>query len=104
MKTIKATKLREVLSSKGLDEGFIDRIFKRLQVSKSNTELEKIGKEIEDSKIKIQKLRNDPEYKKMKKKYNLQDVPGIDTDFGKKVDVDDFLKNTQKQIKKSRSK
>ena len=69
-----------------------------------NTELEKIGKEIEDSKIKIQKLRNDPEYKKMKKKYNLQDVPGIDTDFGKKVDLDDFLKNTQKQIKKSRSK
>ena len=51
MKTIKATKLREVLSSKGLDEGFIDRIFKRLQVSKSNTELEKIGKEIEDSNI-----------------------------------------------------
>ena len=29
---------------------------------------------------------------------------GIDTDFGKKVDLDDFLKNTQKQIKKSRSK
>ena len=40
----------------------------------------------------------------MKKKYNLQDVPGIDTDLGKKVDLDDFLKNTQKQIKKSRSK
>ena len=38
----------------------------------------------------------------MKKKYNLQDVPGIDTDFGKKVDLDDFLKNTQKQIKKSK--
>ena len=37
MKTIKATKLREVLSSKGVDEGFIDRIFKRIQ--KAKTEL-----------------------------------------------------------------
>ena len=40
----------------------------------------------------------------MKEKYNLEDVPGIDTDFGKKVDLDDFLKNTQKQIKKSRAR
>tara|TARA_B100001564_G_scaffold95249_1_gene77740 strand:- start:521 stop:832 length:312 start_codon:yes stop_codon:yes gene_type:complete len=103
MKTIKRTKLREVLSSKGLDEGFIDRIFKRLQVAKSNADLAKVEKDLEAKKIKLKQLRNDPEYKKMKSKYNLKDVPGIDTP-GKEVDLDDFLKNTQKQIKKSRSK
>ena len=104
MKTIKRTKLREVLSSKGLDEGFIDRIFKRLRVAKSKSDLSKMEKDLEAKRSKLKQLRNDPEYKQMKKKYNLQDVPGIDTDFGKKVDLDDFLKNTQKQIQKSRSK
>ena len=39
----------------------------------------------------------------MKEKYNLEDVPGIDTS-AKEVDLDDFLKNTQKQIKKSRAR
>ena len=103
MKTIKATKLREVLSSKGLDEGFIDRIFKRLQVSKSKSDLDRLDKDIKNSKIKLQKLRNDPEYKQMKRKYNLKDIPGIDIP-AKEVDLDDFLKNTQKQIQKFRGK
>ena len=37
----------------------------------------------------------------MKEKYNLKDTP---TRSGKEVDLDDFLKNTQKQIKKFRAK
>ena len=81
--------------------GLFDRIIKRLQVSKSNAELAKIDKEIEAQKLKIQKLRNDPEYVKMKKEYNLQDVPGIDIP-AEEVDLDDFFKTTQKQIKKIR--
>ena len=42
MKTIKATKLREVLSSKGVDEGFIDRIFNRLQKAKTELNLNRL--------------------------------------------------------------
>lgn len=82
--------------------GLFDRIIKRLQVSKSNAELAKIRKEIEGHKLKIQKLRNDPEYLKMKKEYNLEDVPGIDIP-AKEVDLDDFFKTTQKQIKNTRT-
>ena len=37
----------------------------------------------------------------MKEKYNLKDTP---TRSGKEVDLDDFLKNTQKQIQKFRAK
>jgi hypothetical protein len=44
MKTIKATKLREVLSSKGVDEGFIDRIFHRIEKLKPTTNLNKLKK------------------------------------------------------------
>tara|TARA_Y100001954_G_C15451242_1_gene426399 strand:- start:230 stop:541 length:312 start_codon:yes stop_codon:yes gene_type:complete len=99
MKTIKRTKLREVLSSKGLDEGFIDRIFKRLQVAKSKSDLSKMEKDLEAKRSKLKQLRNDPEYKQMKKKYKLQDVPGIDIPADE-VDLDDFFKTTQKQIQK----
>lgn len=88
----------------GLFDSWNEKKKKNTKIAENAKKLRQLAQEIEDSKIKIQKLRNDPEYKKMKKKYNLQDVPGIDTDFGKKVDLDDFLKNTQKQIKKSRSK
>ena len=88
----------------GLFDSWNEKKKKNTKIAENAKKLRQLAPEIEDSKIKIQKLRNDPEYKKMKKKYNLQDVPGIDTDFGKKVDLDDFLKNTQKQIKKSRSK
>ena len=42
---------------------FIDRIFKRLQASKSNAELEKL-KRIEDSKIKIKNLETTLSIKK----------------------------------------
>ena len=49
MKTIKATKLREVLSSKGVDEGFIDRIFHRIQKAKTERKLKQIEKDIEQS-------------------------------------------------------
>lgn len=100
MKTIKANQLRETLTSKGVDEGFIDRIFKRLEKSKSDAQLKAIDKEIEDKKLKLQQLKDNPEYKKMKKKYNLKDIP---TRSGEEVDLDDFLKNTQKQIKNFRS-
>ena len=103
MKTIKRTKLREVLSSKGLDEGFIDRIFKRLRVAKSKSDLSKMEKDLEAKRSKLKQLRNDPEYKQMKKKYNLQDVPGIDIPADE-VDLDDFFKTTQKQIQKIRGK
>ena len=88
----------------GLFDSWNEKKKKNTKIAENAKKLRQLAQEIEDSKIKIEKLRNDPEYKKMKKKYNLQDVPGIDTDFGKKVDLDDFLKNTQKQIKKSRSK
>ena len=88
----------------GLFDSWNEKKKKNTKIAENAKKLRQLAQEIEDSKIKIQKLRNDPEYKKMKKKYNLQDVPWIDTDFGKKVDLDDFLKNTKKQIKKSRSK
>ena len=88
----------------GLFDSWNEKKKKNTKIAENAKKLRQLAQEIEDSKIKIQKLRNDPEYKKMKKKYNLQDVPGIDTDFGKKVDLDDFLKNTQKQIKKSRAR
>jgi|TARA_B100000900_G_scaffold232117_1_gene197154 hypothetical protein len=56
MKTIKATKLREVLSSKGVDEGFIDRIFHRIQKAKTDTKLKQIEKDIERSKQKVKDI------------------------------------------------
>ena len=81
--------------------GLFNRIFKRLQVLKSNAELAKIEKDLEAKKAKLKQLRNDPEYLKMKKEYNLKDVPGIDTP-AKEVDLDDFFETTQKQIIKIR--
>ena len=75
--------------------GLFNRIFKRLQVLKSNAELAKMEKDLEAQKAKVEQLRNDPEYLKMKKEYNLQDVPGIDIDD--EVDLDDFLKSQQQR-------
>ena len=61
MKTIKATKLREVLSSKGVDEGFIDRIFHRIQKAKTDSKLKQIEKDIEASKQKVKDMSKEQE-------------------------------------------
>ena len=84
--------------------GLFNSFFNNRKKRENLRKLAELKRSIAESKANLEWLRNDPEYKKMKKKYNLQDVPGIDTDFGKKVDLDDFLKNTQKQIKKSRAR
>ena len=84
--------------------GLFNSFFNNRKKRENLRKLAELKRSIAESKANLERLRNDPEYKKMKKKYNLQDVPGIDTDFGKKVDLDDFLKNTQKQIKKSRAR
>ena len=61
MKTIKATKLREVLSSKGVDEGFIDRIFHRIEKAKTDNKLKQIEKDIERSKQKVKDMSSEQE-------------------------------------------
>ena len=62
MKTIKKTKLREVLSSKGVDEGFIDRIFHRIQnKAKTDDKLKQIEKDIEASKQKVKDMSKEQE-------------------------------------------
>ena len=84
----------------GLFNSFFNNRKKREKIRK----LAELKRSIAESKANLERLRNDPEYLEMKEKYNLEDVPGIDTDFGKKVDLDDFLKNTQKQIQKFRGR
>ena len=66
MKTIKESQLKEILQSKGLDEGFIDDFFKNLKKKKKEKE--------------FQKLTNDPKYQAILKKYNIEPVP-YDKDF-----------------------
>ena len=66
MKTIKESQLKEILQSKGLDEGFIDTFFKNLKKKKKEKE--------------FQKLTNDPKYQAILKKYNIEPVP-YDKDF-----------------------
>lgn len=66
MKTIKASKLRETLASKGVDEGFIDRIMKRISLAKKKGQM----KDLDD---RLAALDNDPAYKKLVKKYDLED-------------------------------
>ncbi len=72
MRTIKAGKLKEVLTSRGLDEGFIDRIFKRLQKSKTDSQLKAIDKEISKSKEDKEKYQNKLE-KMLVQKYGTYD-------------------------------
>ena len=72
MKTIKATKLREVLSSKGVDEGFIDRIFKRLTMAKTDSQRKKLEKDLKDDKAKL-KFHQDKLYNMLIKKYGSED-------------------------------
>jgi hypothetical protein len=66
MKTIKASKLKEVLTSKGVNEGFVDRLLKRAKLAKS------AGK-LKDLDNRLDKLEKDEDYKKLVKKYDLED-------------------------------
>ena len=81
----------------GLFNSFFNNRKKREKIRK----LAELKRSIAESKANLERLRNDPEYLEMKEKYNLKDTP---TRSGKEVDLDDFLKNTQKQIQKSRGR
>ena len=67
MKSIKKSKLTELLSSKGLDEGFIDRIYNRVKLAKKKSDLKDLDRD-------LSKLENDPEFKAILKKYNIKPV------------------------------
>tara|TARA_X000000368_G_scaffold388164_1_gene349461 strand:- start:334 stop:615 length:282 start_codon:yes stop_codon:yes gene_type:complete len=82
--------------------GIFDSFYNNRKKRKNLRKLAELERSVAEKKANLDRLRNDPEYKQMKKKYNLKDVPGIDTP-AKDLDLDDFLKNTQKQIKKSRA-
>ena len=63
MTTIKKSKLVEVFKSKGLEEGFIDRIFHRIKMAKNKDALTQVEKDIEknrqnkdETKEKLRKL------------------------------------------------
>jgi len=63
MKTIKKSKLVEVFKSKGLGEGFIDRIFHRVKMAKNKDALKQVEKDIkknrqdkEETKERLRKL------------------------------------------------
>ena len=81
----------------GLFNSFFNNRKKREKIRK----LAELKRSIAESKANLERLRNDPEYLEMKEKYNLKDTP---TRSGKEVDLDDFLKNTQKQIQKFRGR
>ncbi len=83
--------------------GLFNSFFNNRKKRENLRKLAELKRSIAESKANLERLRNDPEYLEMKEKYNLEDVPGIDTS-AKEVDLDDFLKNTQKQIKKSRAR
>jgi|TARA_A200000159_G_scaffold143385_1_gene147540 hypothetical protein len=83
MKTIKATKLREVLSSKGVDEGFIDRIFHRIEKAKTDNKLKQIEKDIERSKQKVKDMSSEQEKILIQTYGSLDKVPpGMKQTFG----------------------
>jgi len=67
MKTIKKSELTELLKSKGLDEGFIDRIYHRVKTAKKKSQLKDLERDLD-------KLENDPEFKAILKKYNIKQV------------------------------
>ena len=75
MKTIKAAKLKEVLSSKGVDEGFIDRIFKRIKKAKTDDRLKQIEKDIESSKQKVVQIDKEQKDLLIKTYGSLDKVP-----------------------------
>lgn len=75
MKNIKKSELTELLKSKGLAEGFIDRIFNRLQKSKTDSQLKQIEKEIEKSKEKVKKIDSEQKQLLIKTYGSLDKVP-----------------------------
>ena len=81
--------------------GLFSRLFNNRKKRENLRKLAELERSIAESKANLERLRNDPEYLEMKEKYNLKDTP---TRSGKEVDLDDFLKNTQKQIQKFRAK
>ena len=81
--------------------GLFNSFFNNRKKRENLRKLAELKRSIAESKANLERLRSDPEYLEMKEKYNLEDVPGIDTS-DKEVDLDDFLKNTQKQIQKFR--
>ena len=100
--------------------GIFDSFFNNTKKRKNLRKLAELERSIAEKRANLDRLRNDPEYLKMKEEYNLaillnlikknsryrplqEDVPGIDPQ-AKEVDLDDFLKNTQNQIKKSRAR
>jgi|LakMenEpi03Aug12_release.lakeMendotaPanAssembly.Ray.scaffolds.fasta_scaffold25046_7 hypothetical protein len=60
MGTIKTSKLTELLKSKGLSESFIGKFIDAIKQKKKEKEFEK--------------LNNDPRYKELLKKYNIDPV------------------------------
>jgi hypothetical protein len=72
MKTIKKSQLTELLKNKGLDEGFIDRIFHRVKTAKKKSELKDLERE-------LSRLENDPEYQKILKKHGIKPINYNDT-------------------------
>ena len=83
MKTIKATKLKEVLSSKGVDEGFIDRIFHRIEKAKTDNKLKQIEKDIERTKQKVKDMSSEQEKILIQTYGSLDKVrPGMKQTFG----------------------
>jgi len=66
MKTIKTSKLKEVLTLKGVNEGFVDRLLKRAKLAKSKGKLKDLDNRLD-------KLEKDEDYKKLVKKYDLED-------------------------------
>ena len=81
--------------------GLFSRLFNNRKKRENLRKLAELERSIAESKANLERLRNDPEYLEMKEKYNLKDTP---TRSGKEVDLDDFFKNTQKQIQKFRAK
>ena len=65
MKTIKASKLREVLSSKGVNEGFIDRLLSRLKIATTNQKMKSVEK-------KLDALQKDKSFQALAKKHGFE--------------------------------
>ena len=65
MKTIKASKLREVLSSKGVSEGFIDRLLSRLKISNTDQKMKSVEK-------KLDALQKDKSFHALAKKHGFE--------------------------------
>ena len=65
MKTIKASKLREVLSSKGVNEGFIDRLLSRLKIATTDQKMKSVER-------KLDALQKDKSFQALAKKHGFE--------------------------------